>query len=77
MLIKVEDDYLQTNKCDKHNTELNSAWKSGPVWFFVKIQQDQDRDRSSQVDRPRKTGLNQRQPVQSGFSRFLTVARPV
>jgi len=22
MLIKVEDDYLQTNECDKHNTEL-------------------------------------------------------
>src|SRR5271168_3141234 len=55
----------------------NSAWKSGPVRFFVQILKDRDQDRSSQVERPRKTGLNRHQPVQCGFSRFFTVLRPV
>jgi len=27
MLIKVEDDYLQTNECDKRNTELKDNCK--------------------------------------------------
>jgi len=27
MLIKVEDDYLQTNECDEHNTELKDNCK--------------------------------------------------
>src|SRR5271168_4095923 len=54
-----------------------SAWKSGPVRFFVQILKDRDQDRSSQVERPRKTGLNRHQPVQCGFSRFFTVLRPV
>ena len=54
-----------------------SAWKSSPVRFFDQILKDRDWDRSSQVERPRKTGLNRHQPVQCGFSRFFTVLRPV
>ena len=54
-----------------------SAWKSGPVWFFAYILKDQDQDQSPEVDRLQKTGLNQCKPVQSGFSQFSTVFRPV
>jgi len=54
-----------------------SAWKSGPVQSFVKIWQDQDRDQSSQVEEPWKTGPNRHQPVQCGFRRFSMVERLV
>ena len=43
---------------------ISGAWKSGPV-------------QSSQVEEPRKTGLNQRQPVQCGFGQFFMVERLV
>jgi len=41
---------------------MPSAWKSGPVWSFVQIWQDQDQDQSSQVKEPQKldwTNINQ------------------
>jgi len=56
---------------------MSSAWKSGPVWSFVKIWQDQDWDQSSQVEEPWKTRLNQCQLVQCGFGQFFVVERPV
>jgi len=56
---------------------ISSAWKSGPVWSFVKFWQDWDLDQSSQVNKPQKTGLNRCQPVQCGFRWFSTVERPV
>ena len=46
---------------------VTSAWKSGPVRSFAKIRRDRDRDWSSEVDEPQKTGLNRHRPVQSGF----------
>ena len=60
-----------------HSSTLTSAWKSGPVQFFIQISKDRDQDQSSQVERPWKTGLNQHQPVQCGFSQFLMVLRLV
>src|SRR6266567_6264473 len=58
-------------------SHTDSAWKSGPVRSFVHIWQDRDRDQSPAVERPRETGLNRHEPVQSGLIRFFTVDGPV
>src|SRR5271168_1240391 len=49
----------------------DSAWKSGPVRFFVHIQKDRDRNWSTLPRILRKTGPNRRRPVHSGFYGFL------
>jgi len=54
-----------------------SAWNSSLVWSFIYIWEDWDQDQSREVDRLQKTGLNQHEPVQSGFSQFFAVDRPV
>ena len=55
----------------------NSAWKSGPVWFFIHIWQDWDQDRSSISQILENWDWNHCRPVHSGFMQFFAVARPV
>src|SRR6267378_4428319 len=50
-----------------------SAWKSGPVRFFIQIWEDRDRDRSSWLEIPQNRDRNRQRPVHSGFTRFLAV----
>src|SRR6266567_3664576 len=58
-------------------TAIHSAWKSGPVRFFIQIWEDRDRDRSSLARNPQNRDRNRHRPVHSGFCGFSTVARPV
>jgi len=54
-----------------------SAWKSGPVRFFIHIWKDRDRDQSTFSQILKNRDRNRHRPVHSGFMRFFAVARPV
>src|SRR6267378_1922907 len=66
---------LVTVQCSRSAWKLasDSAWKSGPVRFFIQIWEDRDRDRSSWLEIPQNRDRNRQRPVHSGFTRFLAV----
>ena len=50
------------------NSLMHSAWKSGPVRSLAYFWKDRDRDRSINILRPSKTGLDRLKPIFRSFA---------